>query len=334
MQTDSLWAIVLAGGQGKRLAPLVTLIHGDELPKQFAILSGQRSLLQQTLDRIAPLIPPERTLVVVNADQELRARGQLEAYPGVQVVVQPHENGTAAGILLPLAVLEAQAPQAKVAIFPSDHHVPNPAPFLEGIRAAADSTGVCLLGMALPEPEPELGWIVADGTSASRPTLMPVRHFVEKPDDAAAAALHREGALCNSFVIVSSVPALGALVQEQLPEHWAALRAWAARGDLRPRALRRVYDRLMRADFSRAVLEKSRALEVVRVVGSGWSDWGTPARVLSSLKGTVGYRTLLKRIVVGRRRAGMTADSTFPRREQRSPPRAETFLARLGPLSP
>jgi hypothetical protein len=90
----------------------------------------------------------------------------------------------------------------------------------------------------------------------------------------------------------------------------------------------------MRADFSRAVLEKSRALEVVRVVGSGWSDWGTPARVLSSLKGTVGYRALLKRIVVGRRRAGMTADSTFPRREQRSPPRAETFLARLGPLSP
>ena len=62
--TGSLWAVVLAGGEGVRLRPLVRRMCGDERPKQFVPLLGTRTLLRQTLDRVRLLIPPERTMVV------------------------------------------------------------------------------------------------------------------------------------------------------------------------------------------------------------------------------------------------------------------------------
>src|SRR5262249_27443220 len=62
----ALWAVVLAGGQGVRLRPLIRHIHGDERPKQFASLIGSRTLLRQTIDRISPLVSSERTVAVIH----------------------------------------------------------------------------------------------------------------------------------------------------------------------------------------------------------------------------------------------------------------------------
>jgi len=75
--TERLWAIVLAAGDGKRLAPLTRALYGRELPKQFAVLHRGRSLLQTTMDRVAPLVPPERTVVVVGRAHEGLARRQI-----------------------------------------------------------------------------------------------------------------------------------------------------------------------------------------------------------------------------------------------------------------
>ena len=64
-EQDRLWAIILAGGDGRRLAPLTDCLYGERLPKQFAVLAGHRSLLQATVDRMLPLVPPSRVVVVV-----------------------------------------------------------------------------------------------------------------------------------------------------------------------------------------------------------------------------------------------------------------------------
>jgi mannose-1-phosphate guanylyltransferase len=90
---ENLWAIVLAAGRGKRLAEVTRAIHGREVPKQFAALWGDRTFLQRTLDRVAMLVPPERTVVVVAEDQRRVAEQQLAGYPGLEIVRQPADRG-------------------------------------------------------------------------------------------------------------------------------------------------------------------------------------------------------------------------------------------------
>src|SRR5271156_2621931 len=86
------WAIVLAGGEGVRLRPLVRELCGDERPKQFARILGSKSLLGHTLERVGLEIPPARTVIVTcRAHSEYMAREFAEAPPHV-VLVQPHDR--------------------------------------------------------------------------------------------------------------------------------------------------------------------------------------------------------------------------------------------------
>jgi mannose-1-phosphate guanylyltransferase len=93
----------LAGREGTRLASITRAVYGREVPKQFAALGTERTFLQQTMDRIAPLVPAERTVVVVSESDAAIAEEQLAGYPGRRLVLQPSRRGTTAGLLLPLA---------------------------------------------------------------------------------------------------------------------------------------------------------------------------------------------------------------------------------------
>jgi len=118
-----LWAIVLAGGEGLRLRTLTRHLYGDERPKQFAAVVGARSLLRQTLDRVALLIPPERTIVVTLASHGSYVEAELRGAPRPHVLAQAYDRGTAAGVLLPAHWISARDPEATVVVFPSDHFV-------------------------------------------------------------------------------------------------------------------------------------------------------------------------------------------------------------------
>jgi len=123
----TLWALVLAGGDGTRLRSLTRLIAGAPIPKQYCRLVGDRSLLEETLARLRGLVPATRTLAVVNRDHLPLASAQLATLPARNVVVQPRNRDTGPGILLPLLALARRSPDATVAVFPSDHYVANDA---------------------------------------------------------------------------------------------------------------------------------------------------------------------------------------------------------------
>src|SRR5881296_2928581 len=97
---DRLWALVLAGGDGTRLQSLTRLIAGAPIPKQYCRIVDNRSLLEATLDRIAPLASRERTLVIVNRGHLRLARPQLATLPAANVIVQPRNLDTGPGILV------------------------------------------------------------------------------------------------------------------------------------------------------------------------------------------------------------------------------------------
>src|SRR5262245_62739342 len=91
---QSLWALVLAGGDGTRLQRLTQLIAGAPIPKQYCRIMGPRSLLETTLWRIAPLVTVEQTVAIINRDHLAIARPQLRSLDTQNILVQPRNLDT------------------------------------------------------------------------------------------------------------------------------------------------------------------------------------------------------------------------------------------------
>jgi mannose-1-phosphate guanylyltransferase len=320
----NLWTIVLAAGEGTRLRALTRALHGEDLPKQFATIHGHKSMLQTTMLRTAQFSQPARTVVVVSAEREALAREQISDSSAVDVVAQPKNVGTGPGLLLPLARVVARDPDAIVAVVPSDHYVRDQDAFVESVRRAAlvarDQDALVLVA-AIPEgPETQYGWIVtgSDDIACGRE----VTGFVEKPDVSVANELFRAGALWSTFIMVGPARRFLALAKEHLPDQSALFDTYrASLGTSREqRTLWSLYGTMDPADFSRDVLEKSKALRVVPLQPCGWSDWGTPDRVLASLRGTEDFEVLCKRLQATT--ATTAVDESMPRASARfeSPP--------------
>ena len=81
-------------------SPSERLIAGAPIPKQYCRIIGNRSLLEATLARVAPLVPRERMLAIVNRGHVELARPQLVTLPGANVLVQPRNLDTGPGIQL------------------------------------------------------------------------------------------------------------------------------------------------------------------------------------------------------------------------------------------
>lgn len=288
---DFLWAIVLAGGQGVRLQPLARRVCGDERPKQYVPLLGARTLLEQTLDRVALGIPGARTVVVTVRSHARYVEPWRRRVP--HVLVQPDDRGTAAGILFPAHWISWRDPEAIVAVFPSDHFVLEEALFMAHVGSVAawvdeHPEQIVLLGAAPSGPEVEYGWIERGAFlgSAGGGTICAVTRFREKPSLEEAEACLTGGCLWNTFVMVAKARALARAGQQQVPdvgERLARIAPFAGTED-EAWAVHQAYAVLPRMNFSRAVLEaRAAALAVSELPPLTWSDLGTPRRVFDLL---------------------------------------------------
>jgi mannose-1-phosphate guanylyltransferase len=285
-----LWGIVLAGGQGTRLAPLVSRIHRDGRPKQYAVLLGSRSLLRQTLDRVALAVPSERTVVVATKSHSAFLADEFAGRETPKILVQPLDRGTAAGILLPVHWIARRDPEAIVAIFPSDHFIGDDGAFVDHIQrlagAASRHPSQILLAGARPDsPESGYGWIEPGADLGGG--LRAVRQFWEKPDPETARACMDRGCLWNTFVIVAKASAILEASRRALPRLHSALEGIGRFSGARDeeRAIERAYAAAEPANFSESVLEgQPSVLAVSTLPELSWSDWGTPQRVLQTLE--------------------------------------------------
>ena len=287
------WAIVLAGGEGVRLRPLIRQVCGDERPKQFAKIVGLKSLLRSTLDRVALKIAPERTVIVTCQAHSQYVKQEFPDTPAQQILAQPEDRGTAAGILFPAHWIYSRDPEAVVAVFPSDHFILEDCSFMDHIlrvtafvRQAPDR--LVLLGARATEPETEYGWIEPGepiGRMDARPVCA-VRRFWEKPLPDRARACLAAGCFWNTFVFVVKVSTLMDAGRTLLPELTARLaRITRFLATERIREAENEWHRISKADFSRTVLERCPSLLAVSPLPAlTWSDLGTPRRVMDTLQ--------------------------------------------------
>jgi len=287
------WTLILAAGSGTRLSSLTADGTGSAVPKQFCSLNGGASLFEETFERAHAFSTEQRTLAVVATEHRRFWYPALSRVPRENMHVQPANRGTANGILLGLTAIMARDPNALVTILPSDHYVAKEDVLRRSVSHAlavaeyGPADAVHFLGITPETADPELGYIVrgepqVDGS-------FEIARFVEKPSADLAQKLLRRRALWNSFILVAYASVLVGLVARRFPTEVAAFasvwREHRAGGLMAEAALDRLYATLPDIDFSRAVVEGTDApLRVMPVPYCGWSDLGTPKRVVDALQ--------------------------------------------------
>jgi mannose-1-phosphate guanylyltransferase len=284
------YAIVLAGGDGKRLTGLTRQITGEPVPKQFCRLIGETSLVEQTLRRVSLAVDYDRIFTTLTRTHERFYAPILGKVPSRNLIVQPQNRDTAPAILYSLMRLAATDPLAHVAIFPSDHFIDDDREFMRHVEMAFAATAMrpeltVLLGIAPRSPEPAYGWIEPGEATGAMPVFT-VRRFWEKPNVVLAGELLRRGCLWNSFVMVGQLSTLLGLFLIAMPELYLAFnKIKPALGTIfEGKTIERLYADLRTSSFSERILAGHPLnLAVLTVRGVEWSDLGERARVLEVL---------------------------------------------------
>jgi mannose-1-phosphate guanylyltransferase len=290
--------IVLAGGDGRRLQPLIRQMLGYDLPKQYVSLVGTRSMLEHTYGRAERLIPPERIFTVVGQEHmgHYEVRRQLSARPERTIAMQPRNRETGPGILLPLVHLFKHYPSSIVAVFPSDHFILEEDLFAAYVAQAFAIVEECpakivFLGVEATDPEPEYGYLLPeDHEGGDAFAAKDIKAFIEKPDPHVAAGILKRGALWNTMVMVFKPEILLHLISLSAPNLYHSFqkifRAIGSRDEAK--TIRKVYDEMDALNFSKDLLEgidvhSRNQLSAISMKGVFWSDWGSRSRIISVL---------------------------------------------------
>lgn len=269
--------MILAGGSGTRLWPL----SRSHYPKQLLALFGQRSLVQATVDRVVPMIPPERILVVTEASHADQLRKQLPELPAENILVEPVRRGTAAAIGLAAITISHRDPGAVMASLHSDHAVQDDEAFRRALSAAfelAESTDwLVTLGIRPSSPHTGMGYIQAGepiGQFHGHEAFRAVR-FVEKPASAQAERFIEQGYVWNPGYFIWRIEVILAAFKTLLPDMHAELMAigGALGTPTADQALQEHYPRLRVETIDYGIMERSDRIATIPA-DFGWNDVG------------------------------------------------------------
>jgi mannose-1-phosphate guanylyltransferase len=270
----ALWAVVFAGGIGSRFWPLST----PERPKPLLALVTGNSLLEDTVGRLQPLIPPERVIVVTSRDIAPAIRGAVRDLPEENILVEPRPLGTAAALAWGAQEVARRAGrETPVCAMHTDLAIAFPGAFRESLgRAAAVANregALVAMGVRPTRAEPSFGYIrVGDALDRDVPLsaggAYQVAGFFEKPTEAGARDLAGDGALWHSGIIVGSAKTMLEKLERYTPEIAPGLAALAS-GNLPAFA-----GMIRSVSIERGLLERI-ARFLVLLADFGWDDVGT-----------------------------------------------------------
>ena len=281
-------AVIMAGGSGTRFWPK----SRRNRPKQLLKLHGDATMLQQTVERVSPMIPAERVLIVTGADQAAASRDQLPQVPAENVIAEPCPRDTAPCVGLAAAMIARKDPEAITVVMSADHVIRPKEDFQRSVRAAValieeDPTTFVTFGIRPTRPETGYGYIERGEPEGEREGIAVhrVRQFREKPDLAAAQAFVASGDFYwNSGIFVWKARAVLDALAEHRPGVYAGIKKIASALGTPEEAetIAQVFPNLERIPIDKAVMEKAGNVKVLETVFQ-WSDVGD-WRSLSSIQ--------------------------------------------------
>jgi mannose-1-phosphate guanylyltransferase len=274
---SNYYGLILAGGRGTRFWPRSRRSRA----KQVLSLLGEDTLIQQTVERLRPILPPERIWVLTNDHLRDEIIRQLPEVPQKQILAEPAQRNTAPCIGLAAHVLHSINPNAVMGVFPADHVITKASRYLRMLRPAfqaAERGNIAVLGIAPRWPETGYGYIeFAPGVKAGSPEPQPVKSFREKPDERTAKKFVASGRFFwNAGMFFWRTDVVMEALRKHQPKTWTLLAGLPAFGQRQfASRVAEVFPLCENISIDYAVLEKATNVVGLAMDDIGWNDVGS-----------------------------------------------------------
>lgn len=286
MANPNHYGLILAGGRGTRFWPRSRKARAKQVLEFF----GEGTLIQQTVKRLEPVLPPERIWVLTNDALRPEIVRQLPQVPKQQILAEPAARNTAPAIALIAHLLQQLNPKSVLGVFPADHYITKPSRFLRMVRPAFQATSngdLVVLGIQPRWAETGYGYIeFPSGIEAGSVKASPVHSFREKPDAATAAEFVKAGNFYwNAGMFFGKTSAFLDAMRAHLPKTASLI---AGLPSVRSRkfstALAEVFPRCESISVDYAIMEKARNVAGLAADDIGWNDVGSWNAVYELMK--------------------------------------------------
>ena len=269
--------VIMAGGIGTRFWPLST----KEIPKQFLYILGQRSMIQQTVDRILPLVDHKNIYVVTNESQIGLVKEHLPELPEENIIAEPMGRNTAACIGLSAVLLEDKYENDEpMLVLPADHYIGKPELFRE-IISQADSfvkkrRKLLTFGIEPTYPATGYGYIEFGEEIQKEPIpIYNVKQFKEKPDVKTAEQFVKSGTFAwNSGMFLWRVDSIITAMHTLMPSLYTSLKEIKDCWNTDKNRVNRLYSGLESVPVDIGIMEKADDAVVVPI-SIDWNDIGS-----------------------------------------------------------
>ena len=277
MAKSNYYGLILAGGRGTRFWPRSRKRHA----KQVLNVAGERTLIQDTVERLKSVIPPERLWILTNGFVRDEIVKQLPEVPQEQILAEPSQRNTAPAIGLAAHILRSIDPEAVFGVFPSDHIIGQPKRYLKLLKPAfraAEKGQIAVLGIAPRWPETGYGYIeFPKGSAAGASDVVKVRRFREKPELPQARRFLKAGNFFwNAGMFFWKAETVLDELRRHLPKTATLLSSLPPFGnDGFAAALSEAFPRCENISIDHAVLEHSDKVVGIPCCDFGWNDVGS-----------------------------------------------------------
>ncbi|MEX1029326.1 MAG: mannose-1-phosphate guanylyltransferase [Paenibacillaceae bacterium] len=275
----TITSLIMAGGKGERFWPK----SRTSLPKQFLNISGNKSMIQQSITRLEQLIPIEQIFVVTNELYAELIKAQIPQLPIENIIIEPIGRNTAPCVGLASIIIEERFPDSTMVVLPSDHIIQNEQGFIQilqtAVQIASNDHNIVTLGISPTYPETGYGYIESseEVQQINDLEVHKVTKFVEKPDvKTAQEYLNSGNYFWNSGIFIWKTSVIRACIKEFMPDMHDVLETMKAGFELgnAKEIIRNEFYKMPDQSIDYGIMEKADNIYVIPCL-FGWDDVGS-----------------------------------------------------------